>query len=168
MKYNQMTVMKDKLLLIDIDHGHTASLNQGDHELDKVFHEGREFHVLYGTRVGSLTSYLEDFEKAGTIKLSRMAEDSDPTWHGIALPITSSSQVSNTLHQQVIAHLVKGKLLCEKCTLHKSLTFPDAIAIYPRHLLPMSQDCHGCGQMLVDIARNKRGPDMVFKKSEPK
>ena len=106
----------------------------------------------------------EGQQKAGTIEL-RVSTNGAPQWCGHALPITSSGQLTSEQLVTPIAYFVGGKLLCVTCTgSRKDRTYPSAISVAPSHIIPHSQNCHQCSQLLVSIERDKHGPVILYKK----
>lgn len=137
--------------VIDIDTGKTSNTLPGLKHVEKVTKDGRDYYVISGTRLGATVTFWEQLANTYAVFFHMVAEGGDPCYNSFPLPITTSVQAG--ANKLPIAHLIKGVVYCEKCSLSRSLTYPDAIALYPKNILPMDQDCHCCGQMLVQIGR---------------
>ncbi len=163
--YFSKVIVKGRVDLIDIMNGSVNRLRLGEHNLIRVIHKDREYHVVKGSNNGSITPYWEKMEMKGKVVLTRMSDfDCDIRLDGIKLPIESPI-VFNEFQKthMVVGHLVKGKFLCNKCTLEKNLTHPDAIAVYPINIMPYSQGCFQCGLLVFNIwQRKKGGPLFLF------
>lgn len=161
MKVDTAKVLKKGFKLIDIDNGSVQrELTPGNqYELEHA--EGKHplaYYVLKGTRKGAIQRFWEDSEKQGLIRMYRQAEDGDPTLAGIRLPIRNSKQLTEFQKTHLVCgHLVKGKFLCERCTLKHNLVYPDAIPVYPVNILPYSQACQECGLLVFDVWQSRKG-----------
>lgn len=157
MRYDRAIIHRP-LEAINIDTGTPTRIDTDLAFLNRVTSMNREYYVVAETRIGSITSWWEQMDRDGKIKLVRIAEATDPTLDGIPLPITAASQLSE--HQRnklVCGYLVQGKFLCSKCTLTKGLTYPNAIAVYPVNILPYSQICSECKLVVFNIWRSASG-----------
>lgn len=160
MRANHASVIKPGFELINIDTGEKRHTKQGD--CFPVEHaEGRHplaYYVIRGTREGAIQRFWEDKQREGVISLNYVAEDGDPTLDGVPLPITSSRQLTEWQKTHLVCgHLVKGKFLCERCTLEHELTYPAAIAVYPINIIPYSQVCSECGLVVFSIWQSRKG-----------
>lgn len=169
MVIDQAIVRPPGITLIHVKKGKKQFVKPGVHAVEqkKIRVSGltRNYILLRGTDFGSIESWWLQKESDGTIELKRLDEGQGMTLDGVPLPITSSAQLSKEqLGAAVCGHLVKGRFVCMRCTSGVTLTYPDAIAITPRHILPYSQSCSKCGLRLFDVMRNdKHQPVNLFK-----
>lgn len=163
MTYEQVMMNAGALGVMDIDTGKTQDLEPyASYDVEHVTHKDRDYLVLKGTRIGAVTTFWEQHDETGKIKLVPVPMHVEPkTWHGVTLPITSRTQVEDKLNL-VIFHGVKGKMLCNKCSLKHSLTTPNAVAFYLTNILPYSQDCHQCGTLFVNCWQSKAGGPLIL------
>lgn len=163
MKYQRVMLNASVLRVIDIDTGKTQNLEPyASYEVEHVNHNDREYLLLKGTRLGSVTTFWEQHDETGVVKLVPVPVIVEPkTWHGVTLPITSRSQIEDKMNL-VVFHCVKGRMLCNKCSLKHSLVMPDAVAFYPPNILPYSQDCHECGLLIFNVCQKKKGGPLIL------
>lgn len=169
MKYQRVMMNAGALCVMDIDSGKAQDLEPyASYDVEHVTHKERDYLVLAGTRIGGVTTFWEHHDNTGVVQLVPIPVYTEPrTWHGVTLPITSRAQVEHRMND-VLFHCVKGKMLCNKCSLKHSLTTPNAVAFYPDNIMPYSQDCHECGLLVVNIWQSKKGgPLILFPKYIP-
>lgn len=160
MRANRVSVIRPGFTLIDIDNGSKHPLPSGEERAlehaDGV--HPLAYYVLAGTRLGAIQRFWEEKQRDGTIRLTYIAEEGDPTLDGIPLPITNRNQLTEyQMTHLVCGHLVKGKFLCNRCTLEANLVYPDAIALYPINIIPYSQVCSKCGLVVFNIWQARKG-----------
>lgn len=149
--------------VMEIDTGKVVDMVAGSYcELEDVVHHDRDYFVFKDRRIGVTVNHWCELERFKIVELVRMPTADDPTYDGIPLPLTSSSQIKDIKAPWPIAHLCDGKLVCPKCARKYCFAYPNSIPVYPTNILPRDQDCHDCGQMLVKVS--KLGDNILFKK----
>ena len=153
-----VTVLKPDVRVINIDTGKPKALVVGrDYPVESVS-KGRAYYVLAGTRQGAINRFWEDAERGGKVRLTYAREASDASIDAVALPITSKDQLTAEQYRtMVIGKLVKGKFRCNRCAAEATLSYPEAINVYPINVLPYSQRCGACGLQIVAIWKSARG-----------
>jgi hypothetical protein len=160
--FKKVEFLKSGIILIDIMDGSKHEMTCGSvHEIHPTTKSNRQYHTIHGSFVGCINEYWLELEVKGSVRLYKLP--TGRTLDGILLPIETRQQLTeHQITHLVVGHLVHGKFLCEKCTLKKSLSHPDAIAIYPINILPYSQDCHECGQMIFEVARGRDNQPLIL------
>ena len=164
MHYQRVDVLKPTSVLL-LGTGNAYVLDPGEQLLAPEVLNNREYHIIQDSRIGAITAYWETQQKLGNIILHANRQSVEaPLWHGVALPITSSKQLNKQLLAQPIAYFIRGELWCYKCAEGNTTYYPDSLPVTPANIMPKSQDCHKCGQLLIIVERDKRGPAILFKK----
>lgn len=152
----------EAITLIEIGVGTPFTLEHGNYPIDAIIHtDGREYLRITRTNKGVAKVYWEALHREGKIQLQ---VQTSLTYAGLQLPITDRCQIPHSAFRTIACgYIIAGRFVCTKCAEGECKTMPDAIPVYPAHILPYSQDCLKCGVALFRVWKRSNGkPLMLF------